>query len=198
MQVVTEHQEERVEQHDKELKEQVHLGLQLRREVFALRDRLTSNVDLLSDARDRNHDNGITAVIEAKFGQLDALVAQLQSNVAFLGDREGFVARTVEQIRSDQPSDGLAIATTFAGVGAEFVSVTERIQRLETSSVAATSAVRAPAAGAASDTATPFTAAMREQAEYMLTRISDIDALRGAVKGLYDGAPMVGTRLDAL
>ncbi len=121
---------------------------------------------------------------------------QEQSDRAF--DRR----QQVEKMRNDQPEKGLTIATTFAEVGVELLSVKEQIQRLETSSAAVAAAgaiVAQPAAAMMSNEPTaPFTQTMHDQANYMYGRIAELDILHQGVRDLYTGAPAVGARLEAL
>ncbi len=131
MQVMMEHQQERISQHDKELKEQTHLGLQLRREVFAVRDRIPIGVNLMANATEQSMDHNITSIIEAKFGQLDALVAQLQSSVAHLGDREGKVEQVVQAQHEDKPKEEQIITGAFVHMDQRISQVSELVRKFD-------------------------------------------------------------------
>lgn len=108
------------EQHrDVTSQEQIQMGLQLRREIAAVRVPTTPETAAATSAH-------ITAICEAKFGQLDTLIAQLQQ-------REANV-ETVMQSEHDKAKeivhqDGTFPASTLNTMDSRLSQVSELVQK---------------------------------------------------------------------
>ncbi len=100
--------------HESELKDQVTMGLQLRRDVFAIRDGVTAGVNEAGQSAQAAVMTHMAATIEAKFAQLDRLTADLQKGLETLGLRGVQVEQVVQAQHDEQPKDKEIISGAFA------------------------------------------------------------------------------------
>ena len=162
LQVHAQHQQEQVAHLVVQANEQTHMGVTIRREIASVRD----TASLVAKPADAQMP-AVIAMIEAKFGQLDNLVAQLNHNLTDLSNREANVEHAVQATQEAKPQDGAAIAGAFNTLDQRVTQVSELVKRF---GGAGATTLPQVAGG------TPFTAKMREDMFHMHNKLMQIDS----------------------
>ena len=162
LQVHAQHQQEQVAHLVVQANEQTHMGVTIRREIASVRD----TASLVAKPADAQMP-AVIAMIEAKFGQLDNLVAQLNHNLADLSNREAHVEYAVQATQEAKPQDGAAIAGAFNTLDQRVTQVSELVKRF-----GGAGATTSPQVAGS----TPFTAKMRDDMFHMHNKLMKIDS----------------------
>ncbi len=129
-------------------KEGVQLGIQMRRELYAVRDGIPGALDLkfkeMTDAMPEQirqiSDHVIVPVIEQRIDQVSKAIVELQTRTAHLDDRNKHLEHYMEELHGQRPQEGRKVVQTFLEMGQEVLSVKEMVKNLE----AKTNVVRGP------------------------------------------------------
>ncbi len=154
----------KVTAHESELNDQKAMGLQLRRDVFAVRDGVKAGMNEAGQSAQAAVMTHMAATIEAKFAQLDCLTADLQKGLELLGLRGVQVEQVVQAQHDEQPKDKEIISGAFAQLDSKISHVAAMAKRFDGTHVQNMSAG-----------ATVFTHAMKLDMENLHMKVGGID-----------------------
>ena len=147
------------------LQDQLNMGLQLRRDLFAIRDQTAASVNEASHTAQTATMTHMATVIEAKFAQLDELTANLKGGLETLGLRESQVEHVIQAQHSDLPKHDEIISGAFTQLDNKISHVAAMARRFD-----GTQVPRATGGVAI------FTVAMMKDMETIHQKIQGIDA----------------------
>ena len=158
LKAVVEHQQAKLNQQNAEMRDQVQMSLQLRRDVFAIRDQVQSGIPTNTVA-------SMTSIIEQKFAELDSVVGDLSKNLHLLGDREVKVEQVVQAQEDAKPQDKNAIEGAFMQMDQRLSQVSELVRKFDGTHIVSSN-----------PTAAVFTRAMATDMQHMHEKFAGIDA----------------------
>ena len=167
LQNVTEHLKHKTDQVTQERESHTQLGLQLRREMYVIRDQLTEKINVVAQQTEATLNQQAAVVIENKFRQLDGLIQQLQAHVVSLNEREGAVEKAVQQQNETKPHEEQVLSGAFQHIDQKISQVGEMVRKFEKSGMTTVTN------GA---NAVPFTRAMQTDMEHIHNKLLGIDA----------------------
>ena len=105
LQDVVGHLQAKTTSHEAQSKEQVQIGMQLRKELYVVRDQLAGGVGAAAKTAEETALANMAPVLEAKFAQLDGFLVQLQAGITTLGARPA-------RARSDRSRDQIRLCSS--------------------------------------------------------------------------------------
>ena len=153
LQEVAEHSSQRTRQLDSQSREQVHMTLQLRRDIAANRDNPATEMTI----------QAITTICESKFAQLDVLVQQLSQRD---GNVEAVVQAQHDKSKEIAGQDGAFIAGAFSAVDQKISQVGELVRKFDAGATRPSPYTAGPV----------FTPDMCEDMRHMHNKLVSIDA----------------------
>ena len=167
LQAVTEHLQDKANTMTVELDNRKELDLQMRREMYAVREQLTEKINVVAEQTELNLNQRTAAVIEAKFGELEGAIRQATTRLAALEEREGLVERVVQHEHDAKANADQAISGAFQHMDQQVSQVGEMVRKFETTGAAASVAGRS---------AVTFTQAMAADMHHMHNKLTVVDA----------------------
>ncbi len=174
LQDVVGHLQAKTTSHEAQSKEQVQIGMQLRKELYVVRDQLAGGVSAAAKTAEESAVANMAPVIEAKFAQLDGFLVQLQAGLATLGAREDRVEQVVQAQHDGKPQQEEIISGAFGHMDQKISQVSELVRKFD---------------GTLISSSTPsavFTRAMQLDMEKMHSQLNGITANISAIDNIHE------------